>query len=547
MSSASTVELGTIEVGKDADIAIFNGHPFNAFARCELTLIDGEVCVSARPQSSPGTQYPGALPKIDVATRDKPLPIALNPKNIYALVGASVHPVTGPDLANGTVIVADGKITAVGGPETAIPEGAQTVDLKGLDLWPGIVDAGSTLGLMEIASLRETMDASDSAQFQPELHTSTALHPDSEIIPVTRANGVLTTYVQPTGGTISGQGCVINLDGWVPREMVLTDQVALDVIIPRYIPPRSADSPRPGGMFALGGAADGADPNARRKEQIEEIKEQFKRASAYNEVRKKALAMNASAIPMDPRFDALVPYVLGEKPVIFHAEHRTEILDAIKLAKDLKLKAIISGARDAWKVADALKESGIPVIVAGTLRLPAETSDPYDSCYANPGRLYAAGVTFAIRSKDADAEAATAPRNLPYEAATAVAYGLPEDAAVKAVTITPAKILGIADKVGSIEVGKRANLVIAMGHLLQPATEVKALFVNGKPLSPESRHSQLYEQYRKRLADVKAGIAPLGIENKSSSPATPSNPASGSGATPATGTDAGGSRSESRR
>jgi imidazolonepropionase-like amidohydrolase len=305
------------------------------------------------------------------------------------------------------------------------------------------------------------------------------------------------------------------------------------------------DNPRFGQFAAATG--DGGDPNQQRKERLDEIKEQFRRALAYNDVHKKALAANATAVPSDPRLDALVPYALGEKLVIFHAEHRTEILDAIKLAKELKLKAVISGARDAWKVADVLKEASIPVFVAGTLRLPAEATDPYDALYANPARLHAAGVTFAIRSKDADAEAATAPRNLPYEAATAVAFGLPEDAAVKAVTIVPAQILGIADEVGSIEVGKRANLVVSLGHILQPSTEIKALFINGKPVSPESRQSHLYHQYRKRLADVKAGRAPLGIEGRPTAPPSRSVPPAGIGTDPAAGGDASGTRGDGRR
>jgi imidazolonepropionase-like amidohydrolase len=328
----------------------------------------------------------------------------------------------------------------------------------------------------------------------------------------------------------------------VPREMVMADVVALNVNIPTYVSQRQLANPR--FAFAPPGQGDGAsgdaDPNQRRRERIEELKEQFRRATAYNDVRKKALAQTGVLPPSDPRLDALVPYALGEKPVILRAEHRTEILDAIKVARELKVKAVISGGRDAWKVADALKAAGVPVLVAGTLRLPAEPTDPYDALYANPARLFEAGVTFAIRSKDAGPEAATAPRNLPYEAATAVAFGLPEAEAVKAVTLSPAKILGVSDKLGSIEPGKRADLVIAAGHILQPATEVKGLFMNGKPVAPKSRHSQLYDTYRKRLADVKSGAAPLGIDGRpainSPSP-TPARPTVG----PA-GTDASGSR-----
>ncbi len=224
--------------------------------------------------------------------------------------------------------------------------------------------------------------------------------------------------------------------------------------------------------------------------------------------------------------NALVPYAKGEKPVIFRAEHRNEILDALKLAKDLKLKAIISGAADAWKVADALKAAGVPVILGGTLQLPTEAVDPYDAAYANPARLFEAGVKFAIRSNEGGPDQATAPRNLPYEAATAVAFGLPEAEAIKAVTLAPAQILGVADQVGSIEPGKRANLVITAGHVLQPTTEVKALFVGGKPIPPESYHTELYGRYQQRLADVRSGAAALGLDPRRPRPRSmpPSSP-----------------------
>ena len=200
----------------------------------------------------------------------------------------------------------------------------------------------------------------------------------------------------------------------------------------------------------------------------------------------------------------------------------------------MKLKAIITGGAEAWKVADALKAANVPVLVAGTLQLPAEPTDPYDAPYANPARLFEAGVTFAIRSNGQGPEQATAGRNLPYEAAVAVAFGLPEPEALKAITLTPAKVLGIADQVGSLEVGKLANLVITAGHILQPTTEIKALFLNGKPLPPESKQTMLYARYRQHLAEVQTGVAPLGIDPKPfpSSVLAPASTAPAPAATP---------------
>ena len=504
--------VGTLEVGKDADIALFNGHPFNAYSRCEMALIDGEVWFqrsSVKGETAPKVEVARTLPVVPEAIRDREFSLKADPNATYALLGATVHPVSGPVIKDGVVIVSGGKIQAVGGPETVIPASSVSMDLKGYDIWPGLIDPGSSLGLFEIGSLRETQDSADSARFQPELRTSAALHPDSELIAVTRANGVLNAFAEPTGGVISGQGCVIGLDGWVPKEMVVLDKAALHVNIPGYVPPTPPDAPRP--AF---GPPEAGDPRQRRKEQIEEIKEEFHRAKAYDVIRKEAHSRNELGPIPDPRLDALAPYALGLKPVIFQAEHRVEILDALKIAKDLKLKAIITGGRDAWQVADLLKADDIPVILGGSLLLPPEESSPYDAQYANAAKLHKAGVRFAIRSKSGGPDSATGPRNLPYEAATAAAFGLPPEEALKAVTLYPARLLGVDKELGSIEPGKRANLVITTGDILQPATEVKLSFLNGKPMAPESLHTKLYGRYKERLNQVRAKSAPLGLDRK---------------------------------
>jgi imidazolonepropionase-like amidohydrolase len=269
---------------------------------------------------------------------------------------------------------------------------------------------------------------------------------------------------------------------------------------------------RPGIGPGTGAGAGANDPNARRKEQLDRIKAFFRKALAYDVVVRAARQHGDVPPEPDPRLEAMVPYARGEKPVLFHAENQVEILDALDLARELKLKAVISGAAEAWKVVEALQKAKVPVLVSGTLHLPRNDHDPYDAVYATPAKLHAAGVPFAIRSQGGGPSAATALRNLPYEAATAIAFGLPEDTAVQAVTIAPARILGIADQVGSIEAGKRANLVVTAGHLLQPTTDVLALFIDGEPIRPESRHTQLYAKYRRRLDDVRAGRARLGIE-----------------------------------
>jgi imidazolonepropionase-like amidohydrolase len=237
-----------------------------------------------------------------------------------------------------------------------------------------------------------------------------------------------------------------------------------------------------------------------REEKVRKLKELFQQALLHDDARKQ----DANR-PANPRLEALIPYARGEKPVIIQAIRRQEILDALKLGDELKLKVILSGAVDAWKVADELKKRNVPVIVGPVMVMPQEGYDPYDAPFACPAKLHQAGVKFCIRSAGG-----TNTRNLPYEAAMAVSYGLPPEEGLKAVTLSPAEILGVADQLGSIEAGKRANLVLTNGDLLQASTQVLALFIDGRPLEPSSKHTKLFERYRERLKEVREGRAPLG-------------------------------------
>lgn len=500
--------IGSLEVGKDADIALFNAHPLDAYSRCEMTLIDGEVYFQRSDDDGeklvarPGDH--SKMPRAPEEAIHRDVSFTAQPKNHYALLGATLHPVSGPAIENGVIVISGGKIAAIGPEGTPVPPEAQTLDVKGLDIWPGMIDAGTTLGLNEVRSLGETQDANEAGHYQADLVASAAIRADSDVIAVTRSNGVLVSLTEPTGGTISGQASLIKLDGWVPREMALVDPAALVVRIPAYVA-RPVPSSR---SSSTSSAA-----RTRRKERLDELKQQFVDAMLYDQVAAKALEKGDPAPDPLPRVAALAPYAKGEKLVIFRAEHRNEILDAIELARDLKLKAAIAGASEAWKVADQIKESGLPVIIGGVFNLPRYEHDPHDSAYANAARLHEAGVPFAIRSKSGTTSAtATNSRNLPFEAAAAAAFGLPEDVALRAVTLSPAEILGVDDQLGSLEVGKRANLVITAGDLLQVTTPVLALFIDGKPVSTANRQTDLRDKYQRRLDEVKAGRAPLGLE-----------------------------------
>jgi imidazolonepropionase-like amidohydrolase len=485
---------GSIEVGKDADLAIFNGYPLNSYSRCEMSLVEGEVYFQRADRLTP---FPAAKDGPAKPVNDFKA-IRLSPTGDYVLNGVTVHPVSGPVVPRATVLVQKGKISRVWDVSLPgnmlVPAGAVEVKAEGLHLYPGMIDAGTVLGLTELGSARETHDFAEGGDFQPDLRASIAINPDSELIPVTRANGVLTVVTRPTGSIIAGQSALINLAGWVPKEMAVVDPLALHVEFPTASPLFSGDPTLP----AIGRAI----ARKQREEKVRRLKELFAQALAYEDGRKEQPDR-----PVNPRLEALVPYARGKKPVVIQANRKQEILDALKLADELKLKMILTGAADSWKVADELKKRDVPVILGPVMTMPAETYDPYDAPFACAAKLREAGVRFCIRSAGS-----ANTRNLPYEAAMAASYGLPPEEALKAVTLYPAQILGVDKELGSIEAGKRANLVLTNGDLLQASAQVLALFIDGRPLEPVSKHTRLYERYRERLEEVKAGKAPLGTK-----------------------------------
>jgi hypothetical protein len=318
------------------------------------------------------------------------------------------------------------------------------------------------------------------------LRAGIAINPDSELIPVARAGGITTTLALPAGGDsmtshgrahgaiITGQTSLTQLAGWTMPEMVFEMEAGLHLIWPR------------------GGS---------RKQAIEELKRHLKEARLYDKSRSTqpdpkgdAAAKPGSNGLIDPRFEALRPYLRGEKPVYIEADTRQEIVEALHFAEKEKLKIVLCGVTDGWKVADKIKAANVSVIVGPTMRKPVEEYDPFDAPYANAGRLHEAGVKVGFRS-----DTASNSRNAPFEAAQAVAYGLPEREALRAVTLTSAEILGAADRIGSLTVGKRANVIFTDGSPLQQTTQIKGVLINGQPFQPESRQTRFYDKYRTRL------------------------------------------------
>jgi imidazolonepropionase-like amidohydrolase len=471
--------MGTLEVGKDGDLAIFNGHPFDAYSRCEMTVIEGDVYFD-RSQASTAMSDKAAgrmqtaveFPILPKDKRHEPLDLTPSDTGHYVLLNAHIHPVSGPEIERGTIEINDGRITAIG-TDMNVNRSAETkvLDLEGLHVFPGLIDSGTTLGLTEIKRVDETSDFSEIGDLQPDLRTGVAINPDSELIPVSRAGGITTILAQPKSGLISGQASLVKLHGWTSEDMTIDLEFALRINWP------------------------GGD-----KKRTERLKEFLKEARLYRDA-KAAAQKNEEAILEDPRYEAMLPYLAGEKPVLIEAHSRQEIVEAVKFAEEEKLKLILAGATDAWKVADELKKRDIPVIVGPVMERPRESWDPHDAPYANPGRLHEAGVKFCIRSDDASNS-----RNAPFEAAMAVAYGLPEDEGLKAVTLNAAEILGLGEELGSLDVGKRATLIVTDGSPLQHTAQIHGIFIDGKPYAPESRQTRFYEKYRERLKEIPAEV-----------------------------------------
>jgi imidazolonepropionase-like amidohydrolase len=412
------------------------------------------------------------------------------PAPTYVIRNARVVTVSGADIDVGAVVISGGRITAVGANVSA-PAGAQEIDARGLTVYPGMIDLGTNMGLAEVSSgAPGTIDTQELGEMNPNAAAVWAVNPHSSHIAVTRVEGVTSVLSMPSGGVISGQAAFINLAGSSPREMAVAPTAALVVDFPRV--------GGGGGFAAFLAAQQGVsqDALAQRDRRVEELRRLFRDAMAYGRAQD-AYAADPKSVPRpasDLRLAALVPYARGERPVIFRAERDRDIRAAVRFADEIKLKPVILGGSESWKAAQFLKERNVPVILDSVLNMPLREDDPYDSLYENAAKLQAAGVRFCISTGDSGAHV----RDLPFNAGMAAAYGLPRLEALKAVTLYPAQILGVADRVGSIEVGKIANLVVTDGDILEARTHVRHLFINGRQIPLVSRHTMLYDQFKDR-------------------------------------------------
>ncbi len=426
-----------------------------------------------------------------------------------AITGGKLLTVSHGTIENGTLILADGKIAAVGtAAEVKIPKGAQIVDAKGLTVYPGLIDPESNFGLTEISADQMSNDLEErSDEIMPHMHVSDAFHSETELIPVARLNGVTNAVVAPsTGDTIAGQDIFIQLYGpdraQMRDEMILGRDVALAM---NY----GADQRRRGAR-----AGGHAEYPSTRMGLITQLRQSFLDAQDYMAKRDAAVAKKddksdkstdkneksgdkADKAPKrDLKMEALVPYLKGERPVVIGVYEGYDVEVIMGLAQEFHLKVILNHVTAAQDVLDKIASYHVPVIVGSIYDAP-RAGERYDAVYTLPAELAKRGVKIAISSADAGGPVSShSSRNLPYAAGFAVAYGLPYDEGLKAITQNVADMFGFGDKLGSLDVGKTANVVLANGDPLDVRTDVKQVYIQGFPIPMESRQTRLRDEYK---------------------------------------------------
>jgi len=505
--------VGSLEVGKDADVVIWNKHPLSTYAIVDRVYVDGQAyydrladerrltdarsektrLAAAEGQKAPTPESRSSGASAPPSETDgngignagrlaATQPTAAQPAatgNVIAITNARINPITQPVIDRGTIVIRGGRIEALGANVQA-PAGAQVIDAKGGEVFPGFIDARTTLGLIEPGP-RGFEDSQEMLDINAAVKAQSAYHADSDAIPVARVNGITSVAVVPAGGLIGGQVAVMNLDGWTWEDAALKPVVGVSFQFPNI-----------GGGGGFGGF--GQTQETRRYEdlkrerdaRVKKVEDLIERAKAYAK-------MPAAERRVDWNLEAMIPVVEGRHPLFVQANNETQIRDAVAFGDRTGVKIVITGGVEAPVVAQLLKEKNIPVILGSVLALPTREDFHHAAAYRAAGELAQAGVKFAFGTGGySDVRLA------PYHAAMSVAWGLPREKALRALTIEAAEILGVSDRIGSLEPGKVANLVIWNGDPLELRTPVPRVFIGGRDVGSISKHTQLYERYMNR-------------------------------------------------
>jgi imidazolonepropionase-like amidohydrolase len=410
----------------------------------------------------------------------------------YAITHAKLVTLAGAPIEDGTLVIKDGKIAAIGA-AVEIPAGAQVIDAKGLQVSPGLFDAVTQMGLSEIGAVSSTVDSAETGAFNPDVVAATAVFPSSEHIPVTRAAGITEVLSVPGSGgfdsfgnrgMLAGQASAIHMAGWTMEDMQIKKSAAMVINWPVIITE----------SFDFATFSRKHKPFAESKTEYEKQVTQL--ADLLDSARHYAQAMGhggPSDFERDVKLEALVPVVRGQLPVLVFADGARDIRNAVEFCERQKLRMILAGGAEAYKVKDLLRSKDVPVILRPVLTEPRKEDDSYDRLLTQPAELVAAGVKIAFASFDNSFA-----RRLGQNAANAIAYGLSPEDGLKAVTLYPAQMFGLSDQMGTLQVGKLANVIVTNGDPLEVTTDVKYLFIRGQLTSLDNRHKRLYEKYANR-------------------------------------------------
>ncbi|MGH7567581.1 MAG: amidohydrolase family protein [Gemmatimonadales bacterium] len=395
--------------------------------------------------------------------------LALILAQTIAITGGTVYPVSGPKLENTTVLIRDGRIAAVG-PNVALPTGATRIDAAGKWVTPGLINGAGQLGLTEISAVQNTNEAFVRGTVTAAFSVAEGINPASILIPVTRVEGITTALTWPTGNLIAGQGVMIDLDGPTVEAMLVKSSPAA------MLADLSENSKDEGGGSRAGAAA-------LLRRVFNDAREYGRRRADYTRAQIQQLAAPAADL------EALLPVLRGELPLVVVANRKSDIATALRIAQEYKLKLILAGAQEAWMIAPQIAAAGVPVLIQ-----PLDNIPSYDALgvrYENAALLARAGVKIVLMETDTHNS-----RNLRQQAGNAVSYGLPWDQALRAVTLAPAEVFGVADRYGSLEPGKVANVVVWSGDPFEFSTGVERVFIRGKEIPLRSRQTELLERYK---------------------------------------------------
>lgn len=398
----------------------------------------------------------------------------------FAITNATIHTGTGEVIENGTVVITDGKIVSVG-KSASIPSGANTINAQGKHVYPGLILPVSNLGLIEISAVRATNDLQEIGELNPNVRSIVAYNTDSRVINTVRSNGILLANIVPQGSLLAGSSSVVQLDAWTWEDAAYKTDGGIHFYMPSLLP-----RPRFGGSGG-GNNQSQADPVKQGLEKIDRIKSFFHEAKAY--------FAETSHEKTNLKFNAVKGLFERKQKLYIHANTVKQMLLALDFVREFGFNIVIVGGSDSWQIADLLKQNSVPVILGQSHNLPTLQDDDIDQPYKTAAMLQKAGVMFSITDDDPQNRG----RNLPFNAGTAVAYGLTKEQALQAITLNAAKIMGVADKTGSIEPGKDANIIISEGDILDMRTSIVTdAFIQGRKIELMDKQKMLNERYNRK-------------------------------------------------